>query len=145
MTTRSHYFQRRQPACVLLTTAALFTGFLLTGTCSLPVPPRYSYETAYVDSLSVPDSAAASMPVTIRIKGSMPDPSWAFDHFRTESAGLTFIIEPVGRHDLKAGIVPQVLVAYEESLNTRFSRSGAWTVLAAGRADTLEKRIIIGR
>ena len=108
-----------------------------------PWSPGLSYGKVYVDSVQVADSAVVFTPVTIRVRGGMPDPSWSFDDFIISTNGFEVRVQPIGKHDLNAGIVPMVIVAYDESFPFIFLRSGNWTIRVEGRTRTLETSLVI--
>ncbi len=104
---------------------------------------RFVYEAVYADSLMGPDSAAVHIPVSLRITGTLPDPSWAFDHFDVSAASMLLTIQPVGRHDLELGPVPMVVIEFDRTLTHAFTRVGTWTVRVEHRAGTIQREIYV--
>jgi len=130
-----------------LLTLMPFTCFMIFsgGACRRIIEPGngYTYEAVYVDSLLVPETVPSDTPVVIRIKGGLPDPSCTFDRFDISTDYANVYVEPIGKQEPNPGVVPQVIVPYDESFKFTFFRPGPRTIHAIGRVNTLTKRIII--
>ena len=119
--------------------------FLFQNSCRSVTDPADSitYEAVYVDSLIVADTVSAGIPVVVRIKGGLPDPSWTFDHFDIRTDYSTVYVQPIGKKNPSTGPVPQVIIPYDEAFKFTFFRTGQRTIMAIGRVNTLIKRITI--
>jgi hypothetical protein len=135
----------RHPTAKILTAAAL--SFILNiAACTLFCPlssSDWSFEAVYVDSVTAPDSSTVNVPFSIRIKGNLPDPSWKFDHFELFTEQSTLSITPIGKQNLRAGAVPQVLISYEEEISYTPTQIGSLTIKVVGRAETLSREVTV--
>lgn len=101
------------------------------------------YDRVFVEGMDVPDSVRVDEAFLIRVWGHLPDPSWAFDHFELLFEDSALTVWPIGRKDLNAGYVIQVLVPFEAEASFDPPQSGMMDVEVVGKAGTVAKRIMV--
>ena len=143
---KDNFIKKNVPMLGILTIVLLL--FLNITGCKIfsPLSPSsWNLETVYVEGLTIPDSSKVNVSFQIRIQGSFPDPSWEFDHFELFMEESLLTIKPIGKKNLQAESVAQVLIPFEEETSFTPRRIGLLKVSVVGKIKTFQKNVTIIR
>ena len=104
---------------------------------------RYSYDVLYVDHVEVPDTLHLAQPLKVRVKGTMPDVSWSFDHFEIKAEGFNISIRPIGRKDNEMEMVILILATFDETATIQLTQAGTYQVTLVGRDQDLKASVVV--
>jgi hypothetical protein len=110
----------RSLACVGL--VVLFLSPVACENFPFPGEPRAGNDgLTRIDSVFFPDTIFAPNPITVRVKGTLPNTNWTFDRFDLVPTGPGLLIAALARERRRGEPTPALLVGYDESLTVTVS------------------------